>query len=173
MKLFDSEWKVMEVLWQDGDTTAKELSLRLADSAGWNKNTTYTVIKKCVEKGAIERREPNFLCHACITKEAAQQEEADTLLDQGLRRLGRAAVCVGPEPGESSRKRSWNACVRWWRRRRDERVPSCGGEWQCDDPRDRAAAVDRRKTAAAGAVSGAVVRGGVSAAAAGAAARPR
>ena len=80
MKLFDSEWKVMEVLWQDGDTTAKELSLRLADSAGWNKNTTYTVIKKCVEKGAIERREPNFLCHACITKEAAQQEEADTLL---------------------------------------------------------------------------------------------
>ena len=81
MKLFDSEWKVMEVLWQDGDTTAKELSLRLADSAGWNKNTTYTVIKKCVEKGAIERREPNFLCHACITKEAAQQE-ADTLLDK-------------------------------------------------------------------------------------------
>ena len=44
MKLFDSEWKVMEVLWQDGDTTAKELSLRLAGSAGWNKNTTYTVI---------------------------------------------------------------------------------------------------------------------------------
>lgn len=82
MKLFDSEWKVMEVLWQDGDTTAKELSLRLANSAGWNKNTTYTVIKKCVEKGAIERREPNFLCYACITKEAAQQEEADTLLDK-------------------------------------------------------------------------------------------
>ena len=60
--------------------------------------------------------------------------------------------------------------MRWWRRRRDERVPSCGGERQCDDPRDRAASVDRRKTAAAGAVSGAVVRGGVSAAAAGAAA---
>ena len=85
MKLFDSEWKVMEVLWQENDRTAKEISLRLADSidsAGWNKNTTYTVIKKCVEKGAIERREPNFLCHACITKEAAQQEEADTLLDK-------------------------------------------------------------------------------------------
>ena len=41
MKLFDSEWKVMEVLWQEGDTTAKALSLRLADSAGWNKNTTF------------------------------------------------------------------------------------------------------------------------------------
>ena len=82
MKLFDSEWKVMEVLWQDGDTTAKELSLRLADSAGWNKNTTYTVIKKCVEKGAIERREPNFVCHAAITKAQAQKEEADSLVDK-------------------------------------------------------------------------------------------
>ena len=61
MKLFDSEWKVMEVLWQENDRTAKEISLRLADSIGWNKNTTYTVIKKCIDKGAIERREPNFM----------------------------------------------------------------------------------------------------------------
>ena len=30
MKLFDSEWKVMEVLWQENDRTAKEISLRLA-----------------------------------------------------------------------------------------------------------------------------------------------
>ena len=82
MKLFDSEWKVMEVLWKKNDRTAKEISLRLADTIGWNKNTTYTVIKKCIEKGAIERREPNFLCHACITKETAQREEADALLDK-------------------------------------------------------------------------------------------
>lgn len=82
MKLFDSEWKVMEVLWQSGDTTAKELALRLAERAGWNKNTTYTVIKKCVEKGAIERREPNFLCHACISKDEARQNEAAALIDK-------------------------------------------------------------------------------------------
>jgi len=73
MKLFDSEWKVMEVLWQENDRTAKEISLRLADSIGWNKNTTYTVIKKCIDKGAIERREPNFICHATITKQQAQK----------------------------------------------------------------------------------------------------
>ena len=82
MKLFDSEWKVMEVLWQKNDRTAKELSLRLADSIGWNKNTTYTVIKKCIDKGAIERREPNFICHAAITKRQAQTEEADSLVDK-------------------------------------------------------------------------------------------
>lgn len=82
MKLFDSEWKVMEVLWQKNDRTAKEISLRLADTIGWNKNTTYTVIKKCIEKGAIERREPNFTCHAQITKQQAQKEEAETLVEK-------------------------------------------------------------------------------------------
>ena len=82
MKLFDSEWKVMETLWRENDLTAKEISRRLADSAGWNKNTTYTVIKKCIDKGAIERREPNFICHAAITKRQAQKEEADSLVDK-------------------------------------------------------------------------------------------
>ena len=82
MKLFDSEWKVMEVLWQQNDQTAKEVSLHLAQSAGWNKNTTYTVIKKCIDKGAIERWEPNFVCHAVITKRQAQKEEADSLVDK-------------------------------------------------------------------------------------------
>ena len=82
MKLFDSEWKVMEVLWQKNDRTAKEISLLLADSIGWNKNTTYTVIKKCIDKGAIERREPNFVCHAAITKRQAQKEGADSLVDK-------------------------------------------------------------------------------------------
>ena len=82
MKLFDSEWRVMDILWQQNDLTAKELSLRLAKSVGWNKNTTYTVVKKCIEKGAIERQEPNFVCHALISKQQAQKEEADALVDR-------------------------------------------------------------------------------------------
>ena len=50
-KLFDSERKVMEVIWEEGDMTAKEISLILNEKIGWNKNTTYTVIKKCIQKG--------------------------------------------------------------------------------------------------------------------------
>lgn len=53
MKLFDSEWKVMEVLWQQNDQTAKEVSLHLAQSAGWNKNTTYTVIKNASTRARL------------------------------------------------------------------------------------------------------------------------
>lgn len=80
IKLFDSELKVMEVLWKEGDTTAKQISNLLKEEIGWNMNTTYTVIKKCIAKGAVERREPHFLCHALIEKEAVQEAEAAELV---------------------------------------------------------------------------------------------
>ena len=54
IKLFDSEIKVMEVLWKEGDLTAKQLADILSEKIGWNKNTTYTVIKKCISKGVME-----------------------------------------------------------------------------------------------------------------------
>ncbi len=82
IKLYDSELKVMEILWERGDTRAKEISDILNEEIGWNINTTYTVIKKCVEKGAIERREPNYICHALITKEQVQNYEIDELVDK-------------------------------------------------------------------------------------------
>ncbi len=80
MKLFDSELKVMDVLWRLGDRTAKEISAILGRETGWNVNTTYTVIKKCVAKGAILRSEPNFLCHALVTKEEIQRAETEELI---------------------------------------------------------------------------------------------
>ena len=54
-KLQDSELKIMEVLWREGDCTAKHLSEVLNQEVGWNKNTTYTLIKRCIEKKAIQR----------------------------------------------------------------------------------------------------------------------
>lgn len=80
IKLFDSELKVMDVLWREGDTTAKHISDVLGAAIGWNINTTYTVIKKCIAKGAIERTEPNFMCRALISKEEVQEAETDELI---------------------------------------------------------------------------------------------
>ena len=82
IKLFDSELKIMGVLWKEGDTTAKHISDVLKEETGWNMNTTYTLIKRCIRKGAIERREPNFMCHALIPKEAVQEAETNELIDK-------------------------------------------------------------------------------------------
>lgn len=83
IKLFDSEWKVMDVLWRRGaDVPAREVAQELARTVGWNKNTTYTVIKKCIDKGAVERREPNFLCHPLIPRAEVQRHAAEELIDK-------------------------------------------------------------------------------------------
>lgn len=81
-KLFDSEIKIMEVLWREGDVTAKYIAEVLAREVGWNKNTTYTLIKRCIGKGAIERIEPNFICHPLIPREAVQKAETDELINR-------------------------------------------------------------------------------------------
>ncbi|WP_343210354.1 BlaI/MecI/CopY family transcriptional regulator [Anaerolentibacter hominis] len=82
IKLFDSELKVMSVLWNEGDTTAKHISDVLKEETGWNMNTTYTLIKRCIKKGAISRSEPNFMCHALVPKEAVQEAETNELINK-------------------------------------------------------------------------------------------
>lgn len=82
IKLFDSELKVMDVLWKEGELTAKRISDILKVQVGWNMNTTYTLIKRCITKGAIERREPNFLCRALIAKEQVQEQETKELINK-------------------------------------------------------------------------------------------
>jgi predicted transcriptional regulator len=80
VKLFEGELKLMELLWEHEGTTAKELSVLAAGKIGWNKNTTYTVIKKLIAKGAIRREEPAFICRSLIGREDVGREEAKTVL---------------------------------------------------------------------------------------------
>lgn len=82
IKLFDSEKKVMEVLWKEGNQPAGQIAKILKEQTGWNRNTTYTVIKKCIEKEAIRRVDPNFVCHALVSREQAQQYETAELIDK-------------------------------------------------------------------------------------------
>lgn len=53
VKLYDSELKVMEVLWREGDVEAKRVASVLNGEVGWNVNTTYTLIKRCIKKGSL------------------------------------------------------------------------------------------------------------------------
>ena len=79
-RLFDSELKVMDVLWREGDCTASHIAEVLGQEVGWNVNTTYTLIKRCIGKGAIRRTEPRFMCHALVSREAVQDAETDALI---------------------------------------------------------------------------------------------
>jgi predicted transcriptional regulator len=72
----------MEIIWSKSPVSAKKICLIAAEEIGWNKNTTYTVLKKLVEKKAVQRTNPNFLCEPLITREEVQSVETRKLLDK-------------------------------------------------------------------------------------------
>ena len=82
MKFHDTELKIMEVLWREGDVPARHIAEVVGAQTGWNVNTTYTMLKRMIAKGAIERRDPRFICHALVTRKEAQAAEADDLIDR-------------------------------------------------------------------------------------------
>lgn len=79
-KLFDSEAKVMEILWAHSPISAKEISRIAGETIGWNKNTTYTVIKKLEAKGFLQREDPGFLCTPLVSQSQMQKVEAASLI---------------------------------------------------------------------------------------------
>ena len=86
LKLYDSELKIMEYLWQCANAaqrvTAKDIAAEMARTVGWSKTTTYTVLKKCVEKGAVERCEPGFVCTPLVSMEQVQEYETRELINK-------------------------------------------------------------------------------------------
>ena len=97
-QLNDSEIKIMEVLWREGPLPAKELALRLGGSTGWNKNTTYTLLRRLLEKGALSREEPGFHCRALVTRAQVERAQSAALADKlfaGSASRLLAALCGG------------------------------------------------------------------------------
>ena len=81
-KLFDSELRVMEPLWADGPQSAGELAKKLAASAGWNRNTTYTVIKRLSERGVV--RLENAVVTSLVSREQVQTSESREIVDRAF-----------------------------------------------------------------------------------------
>lgn len=82
LKLFDSERRVMECLWSHGSLSAKDIAKQLSEQVGWSKTTTYTVIRKCIDKGIIERIDPGFQCHSLVTREEICTQETEELIER-------------------------------------------------------------------------------------------
>lgn len=82
IRLHEGELNVMELLWSNRELAAKDISKIIKEYIGWEKNTTYTVIKRLIDKGAIERIDPGFLCRAKINKRTVQNIETEALFSK-------------------------------------------------------------------------------------------
>jgi len=81
-RVFDSELKVMEIIWENEPVSAKEISEIAKEKIGWSKNTTYTVVTKLVAKGLLKREDPGFVCNSLVTREQVRRSETRSLADR-------------------------------------------------------------------------------------------
>ena len=82
LRLHEGELNIMELLWSNKELAAKDISKIIKEYIGWEKNTTYTVIKRLIDKGAVQRTDPGFICSALVSQHSVREIETKRLLDQ-------------------------------------------------------------------------------------------
>ena len=82
LRLHEGELNIMELLWSNTELAAKDISKLIKEYIGWEKNTTYTVIKRLIDKGAVQRTDPGFICSALVSQRSVREIETKRLIDQ-------------------------------------------------------------------------------------------
>ena len=59
-KIAESEWRVMQALWQNGPQTANEIVGVLSGQVTWKPRTIKTLIGRLVKKGAVKVTEEGY-----------------------------------------------------------------------------------------------------------------
>lgn len=59
-RIADSEWRVMQVLWENGPLRANDIVKALSDKADWKPRTIKTLISRLVKKGAVKVTEHGY-----------------------------------------------------------------------------------------------------------------
>ncbi len=81
-KISDSEWKIMEVLWEIGRATQSEIMDRL--DMQWNKNTVYTFLSRLEGKKMVRTMEDTSpkVYEAVVQREAWVRKEQENFLNK-------------------------------------------------------------------------------------------
>ncbi|MGM0171770.1 MULTISPECIES: CopY/TcrY family copper transport repressor [Enterococcus] len=81
IKISDSEWEIMRVIWTLGDTTAQEITQILSESMGWKAATVKTLLGRLVKKEAIwtEQEGKKFIYHPAVSETDTVQSAAENL----------------------------------------------------------------------------------------------
>ena len=76
-KLFEGEYKLMEILWDSAPINSTQLVALCQQRLGWNKSTTYTVLRKLKNKGAVHHQDA--MVTPILTREMAVRERGREL----------------------------------------------------------------------------------------------
>jgi len=81
----ESEWSVMEALWESSPQTASEVTKTLRPTMNWAENTVRTLLTRLVEKGALKTAENasgtrTFL--PAVKREACVRAEGESFMQR-------------------------------------------------------------------------------------------
>lgn len=82
--LSNSEWKLMNHLWQTAPMTITELTAALKEDTSWSKNTVITMLSRLEGKEAVRHEEGRRakLYFPAVDREDAIESETETFLDK-------------------------------------------------------------------------------------------
>lgn len=81
----ESEWSVMEALWERAPQTASEVTKTLRPTMSWAENTVRTLLTRLVDKGALKtaENESGTRTYApAVKREACVRAESDSFLQR-------------------------------------------------------------------------------------------
>ena len=84
INLSDSEWKLMNRLWDQAPLTIMELTAALREETGWTKNTVITMLSRLEAKGAVRHEEGGRAKRyfPVLDRENAARAETESFLDK-------------------------------------------------------------------------------------------
>ena len=80
LKLCDSEYRFMLLVWEAAPVRSGELVRLAADRLGWNKSTTSTVFRQLSERGCLKNADPR--CSPPVSKSRCQAVESDYFVER-------------------------------------------------------------------------------------------
>ena len=80
IKIFDAEYRFMCLVWDREPVPSPELVKLCNEEFGWKKSTTYTVIKRLSERGALKNE--NAVVTTLVTQQQVRKFESEQLLEK-------------------------------------------------------------------------------------------
>ena len=80
IKIFEVEYRFMRLVWDKEPINSTELTKLCRDEFGWKKSTTYTVIKRLSERGAIISKKA--VVSSLVSRLQVQKYESERILEK-------------------------------------------------------------------------------------------
>lgn len=82
LKLYDAEYRFMTLIWENEPVNSTALVKLCRKRLGWKKSTTYTVLRKLIERGMAQNE--NTIVTSLASRADVQKYESEALLKKAF-----------------------------------------------------------------------------------------